>query len=245
MRVHFILHADFEQPGYYQTWARALGFQINTTQVYKGERLPTVDDFDILMLMGGPQSPRELDVYPYLVDELNLIKTASKADKLIFGICLGAQLIGESYGAVTEQSPQKEIGVFPVTLTDQGAKDPALSHFPTNFQSGHWHNDMPGLPTHAKVLARSQGCPRQIIKFTTNVYGLQCHLEFNQECIAALIENCPEDLEPNAFVQSKNKMLQQNYDEINGYLKLFLDNIVLNNSVINTGLEKIEEKELL
>lgn len=49
---------------------------------------------------------------------------AIKADRYIVGVCLGAQLLSVAYGAEYEHSPEREIGVFPVTLTPEGLTDP-------------------------------------------------------------------------------------------------------------------------
>lgn len=73
--------------------------------------------------MGGPQSPLALAKDPYLKDEIDLIKKAIHADKGVLGFCLGAQLIGEALGGRTESSPEKEIGVYPISLTSEGLQD--------------------------------------------------------------------------------------------------------------------------
>jgi len=37
------------------------------------------------------------------------------------------------------------------------------------------------------VLAESAFCPRQMIRFAPNAYGFQCHMEFDQACVEALL----------------------------------------------------------
>lgn len=44
----------------------------------------------------------------------------------------GSQFIGEALGAAYAQSPQKEIGKFPVTLTAAGKNSPPLCPFSSN-----------------------------------------------------------------------------------------------------------------
>ena len=48
---------------------------------------------------------------------------AIDADIYIVGVCLGAQLLSVAYGGKYEHSPEREIGVFPLTLTDEGLAD--------------------------------------------------------------------------------------------------------------------------
>src|ERR1700736_22997 len=87
-----------------------------------------------------------LNDYPYLSDEINLISAVIRQNKPIVGFCLGSQLIAEALGARTRKSPDKEVGIFPVHLTDDGQRDPILKSFPTKFEVLHWHHDMPGIP---------------------------------------------------------------------------------------------------
>jgi GMP synthase (glutamine-hydrolysing) len=227
MKLHCIIHADFETPGYYETWAQKNGLDCNITHIAKNEPLPSVDDFDILLCMGGPQSARQIDQYPYLKDEITLIRQAITIGKKVMGVCLGAQLIAESYGAKTEKSPHKEVGVFPLSLTDDGKADPFIKHLPEQFQSSHWHHDMPGIPPQAKILAQSSGCPRQIICFSPKVYGFQCHLELDPRRMQWLIQHCPEDLSPDRYVQEPDAILSQDYEAIHQHLDVFLQKFIL------------------
>ena len=43
----------------------------------------------------------------------------------------------------SKHSPEREIGVYPVTLTMEGLTDPHVSLF-GKIETGHWHGDMPG-----------------------------------------------------------------------------------------------------
>lgn len=226
MRILVIIHADFERLGAIHTWLNKKGCDLMEVHPYRGEVLPKMADFDGLIIMGGPQDLKEIEKYDYLQKELSLIQNAIHTHKLVLGICLGAQLIAESLGAKTESSPEREIGIFPVQLTEAGYSDQITRHFPEQFKVGHWHNDMPGLPAGAKVLATSLGCPRQIICFRPYVYGLQCHFEFTIENIRALLEHQSEDLPSGRFVQNKQALLEYPYQAINKLMWLFLDNFV-------------------
>lgn len=176
--------------------------------------------------MGGPQTPLKMETYPYLKGEVDLIKQAIDKGKIIIGFCLGAQLIGEAYGAKTEKSPHKEVGVFPIHLTNEGRQDPLFSGLNDRFSVMHWHNDMPGIPQGAKILAYSEGCPRQAVHFGKNVYGFQCHPEAKLENVKEMIENCREDLTPGLFVQTEEELLIQDFSRTNQALRRILDNLV-------------------
>jgi len=230
MRVHIIIHAPFEKPGVIETWAIQNNHALSYTHTYRGEQLPETPQFDFLILMGGPQSPLELDQYPYLRDEIALTKSAIDQSKIVLGICLGAQIIGESLGAKTERSPSKEIGVFPIQLTDEGIKDPIFNQFLRSFNVMHWHNDMPGIPAGSAILAYSEGCPRQVIRYNDQVYGLQCHLEMTPELIKGMTTHCAADLNPGKYIQEIQPLLSTDTSEINEKMLLILNQLVNSNN---------------
>ena len=157
MNIHFILHETFEVPGAYLKWAQDRGHNITSTKVYEEEVLPeTVEGIDFLIVMGGPQSPDEdCQAFPYYDPEAEIafMQKAIAADIYIVGVCLGAQLLSVAYGGKYEHSPEREIGVFPITLTDDGLADEHVKGFGTTLNTGHWHGDMPGLTDNAVVLA--------------------------------------------------------------------------------------------
>lgn len=233
MIIHFVQHEYFEAPGAYLQWADKKGFEIRFSKVYENQPLPSnIDDIDILIVMGGPQSPDTTqDECPHFdaVAEMNLIRAAVDGGKVVIGVCLGAQLIGQALGAMYEHSPQKEIGVFPIRLTEEGFMDSNISHFGSELQVGHWHSDMPGLTLDCKVLASSAGCPRQIVAYSNLVYGFQCHMEFTRELVEMLIDN--ESLLSSKhdfrFVQSPEQILGYDYSYMNSNLFMFLDKLVL------------------
>ena len=223
MRMRCVMHAPFEGPAAIEDWVRAKGWQMVITRTYAGEKLPSVDEFDILVLMGGPQSPFEIDQYPYLQDEIVLVSQATAASKAMIGFCLGSQIIAEALGAATLRSPEREVGVFPVKLTKEGREDPVFGIFPEAFPVFHWHNDIPGIPEGAVLLANSPGCPRQAFRYGDRVYGLQFHLEPTRESAGELIDNCPADLAPGKYVQTAEQILSADFAAINKKMIAILD----------------------
>ncbi len=159
---------------------------------------------------------------------MRLIGRAIEAGKTVIGVCLGSQLIGEALGAAFCHSPEKEIGKFPVRLTDAGKANPLFEDFGHELNVGHWHNDMPGLTPQAKVLAYSEGCPRQIVQYGERVYGFQCHMELTPEVVELLIEHSQNDLRRAAefrFVETAEKLRSHDYREMNQVLFSFLDKL--------------------
>jgi GMP synthase (glutamine-hydrolysing) len=230
MNVHFIVHEVFEAPAALETWARDRGHTVSFSRVYQYEPLHIAQAaIDLLIVMGGPQSPattsEECQHYDAAA-EIALIQRVLAQGGRVLGVCLGAQLLGEAFSAHFEHSPNREIGVFPVTLTEAGAKDPFLGALPREFPCGHWHGDMPGLSAEAAVLAVSAGCPRQIVRYSPRAYGFQCHFEFTAEAIEGMIRHSTSELEQYRnlpFIQSEALLRSHNYSEINSLLFEFLD----------------------
>lgn len=226
MKILCITHADFEGPGVIEKWAADRGHSFKIEKPYKGENLSDPAQFDFIIVMGGPQSPLSIDQAPYLQDEINLLRSSLSLGKKIIGFCLGAQLIGEALGAKTARSPHKEIGVFPIKLTNDANSDKLLSGLENEFPAIHWHNDMPGETKNSVVLASSAGCPRQIIKYNENAYGFQCHLEIDLEGIKTLIDAVPNDLAPSLYTQSVQELVANDYASINQLMFTILDQFV-------------------
>lgn len=226
MKVHYLIHTPLEGPGVINDWANSNGHTLSSTWSYKEESLPDVSQFDFLIVMGGPQSACELEKYDYLQKEVELIRKAIDRDKYVLGICLGAQLIGEALGAKAERSPEKEMGCFPVELTEAARQDRVFKDFPQKFSTLHWHFDMPGIPEGAELLARSEGCPRQAIRFSDRIYGLQFHLEFDEQRAKVLIEKGMPTLQKSTYTQTENEILTCDFGSINHYMRLFLEKFI-------------------
>jgi len=233
MKVHFVVHEAFEAPGAYETWVRERGHEATYSRVYAHEPLPgSIADIDLLVVMGGPQSPsttREECPHFDAAAEQALIAACAATGKAIVGVCLGAQLIGAALGAPHAHSPEKEIGKFPIMLTADGKASDKFAHFGNVLETGHWHSDMPGLTDSAKVISYSEGCPRQIVEYGNLVYGFQCHMEFTPEVVELLIAASEAELATLAshrYVQQPAILRAHDWQAMNGQLFVFLDRLM-------------------
>lgn len=226
MKILFVTHASFEQPGSIEAWAKRNNHETEEVRPYAGEQLPDIDAYDMLIIMGGPQSPLEIEDSSFLKDEINLIKQALDKNKRIIGVCLGAQLITEALGAKTERSPNKEIGMYQLELLSCAESDPVFSKFPKMLDVMHWHSDMPGLVDEVELLAKSEGCPRQAFRYGDRVYGFQCHFELTKELVEGMIEHCNGDLKAGKYVMTPEELMALDYSEINRRMDKVLDYLV-------------------
>ncbi|MBR5381771.1 MAG: glutamine amidotransferase, partial [Oscillospiraceae bacterium] len=214
-------------PGEYLAWARRRGHTVTEICCREEGGCPSPASLpDMLIVLGGPQCPATTRAECPFFDaeaEKALIRRCAEAGRAVVGVCLGAQLVGEALGAPYEHSPERETGPVTLTLTPEGKRDPLLRGFPDAFPAGQWHGDMPGLTDGCAVLAFSEGCPRQIVRYAPLVYALQCHMEFTHDIIVSLLQNRTEPLPEGRFVQSETELLTYDYTEMNARLSAFLD----------------------
>ena len=230
MKVHFIQQDSWVLPGEYLSWADRHGHDVTVSKCWEYESVPKSAEADMLVVLGGYQCPattKEECGYFDAEAEKALIRRYVEAGKMVVGVCLGAQLLGEALGAPYEHSPEREIGPVEARLTPEGKNDPFFASFGDVFLAGEWHNDMPGLTEDSVIIAESDGCPRQIVRYGKYVYGFQTHMEFTHEIVAAGIEDAGGHLNcTGRFVQTEGQLLAFDYSEMNALLSSFLDAMV-------------------
>jgi GMP synthase (glutamine-hydrolysing) len=170
-------HIACEPPGVYEDVLLERGASIHRVELDKGDLLPDWRDFDLIVAMGGPMSVNDEREHPWLVDEKRLIREAVTAGAGFWGACLGVQLLASSLGARVHAGATPEVGVLPVTLTDEGAADAVLSGLPRELPTLQWHGDTFDLPDGAVRLAGSPAYPNQAFRWGRAAYGVQFHLE--------------------------------------------------------------------
>lgn len=208
MRIHYIQHVPFEEIGYVQEWMTENNIQVSATKIWESATFPSLEDFDGLVVMGGPMGVYDEDLYEWLAAEKTFIRYAIGAGKKVLGICLGSQLIASVLGANVYSNNNKEIGWFDVSvkpgLDIWLGKDvePAFTAF-------HWHGDTFDLPEGCVNHITSAACQNQFFTYGENVAAAQFHPEVTPETVVSMIENCPEDLKPDKFVQSALEIQQK------------------------------------
>ena len=227
MRLHYLQHVPFEDLAKIKLWAEAKNHDISRTQLFNNKQLPKISDFDWLIVMGGPMNIYDEEKYPWLAKEKQFIKEAIASQKIVLGVCLGAQLIADALGGTVYKNNYKEIGWFPVSLTQEAKKSSIFNTLPDKFIAFHWHGDAFDLPPGATIIAENEGCANQAFEYNGRVIGLQFHLESSIEGIKLLIRNCGDEITEGKYIQTPDEILSlhDNLQEINGTMDLLLDNI--------------------
>ena len=177
-KVLVFQHVPFEILGTLDPLLRRRGYRVRYVNFgRKPHAKPEVDKYHGLIILGGPMNVDMTDRYPHLETEVQLIRRIMAQGVPVLGICLGAQLIAKSLGAVVRKNHEKEIGWYDITLTDEGKRDPVMQHLGETRKIFEWHGDTYELPDGAVHLATSASCPNQAFRYGDNVYAFQFHME--------------------------------------------------------------------
>jgi GMP synthase-like glutamine amidotransferase len=206
VRAHCLQHVPFETPGSILAWLARRGASVTSTGLFEPHSLPTVDDFDLLVVMGGPMSVNDEAEYPWLIAEKLLVRQAIDRGRAVVGVCLGSQVIASALGCRVYRNAAREIGWFPVSATPAAAS--GSLRWPDELTVFHWHGETFDLPSGAVRLASSEGCLNQAFQIDDRVVGLQFHLEATPETMAAMVEHCRHELTPDRYVQSEQELLE-------------------------------------
>jgi len=172
-----IRHVPFEDLGILEPLLHGRGYTVHYYDIGV-HQLWTLDvgKVDLLVVLGGPIGAYDEQTYPFLNEELDLIRRRLDARLPLLGICLGAQLMARALGATVRPMGVKEIGYAPIGLTEAGRRS-ALAALPPDVAVLHWHGDQFDIPPGADCLARTEVCPHQAFALGDHALGLQFHLE--------------------------------------------------------------------
>ncbi len=211
MRLHLLEHdpIDLSDTNITQ-WAQQKGYPVAHTYLCNNEDLPALEDFDWLMVMGGSPHAWEEDVHAWLSPEKEFIAKALEHNKIILGICFGAQLLAEALGAEVFPNPHKEIGWYEVTLTPEGQQSYLFHNMPQQFITFHWHSDHFSLPPGCTRLAYSEATANQAyIHPERPVAGIQFHPEYPLALVKYFARDWSQEWEIGPYVAGKEKVLAQ------------------------------------
>ena len=226
MKISVLQHAAFEGPGEIADWATQQGHVVAIHHLYRGDVLPGLDDFDLLVIMGGEMNIYQYRDWPWLKAESAFIKAALNAGKKAIGMCLGAQLIADVLGARVVQNPVYELGWLPITWTHEVRA--FFSKLPSESTVLHWHGDTFSLPEGTMRLASSEACFEQGYLVPGKCLGLQFHMEVDPALVKEYVAGqgtWPAGRfvqEPRAILGEAGKHCTVNRELLHGMLDAFV-----------------------
>ena len=224
--VVILQHVPHEGPGRIVPVFRDFGIKLDHRHLYRGDEVPSdLDEIRALVVLGGPMGVADAGKaeFPFLANEISLLKRAVAADRAVLGICLGAQLLAHAAGAKVHPNtkpgptpdvpatPVPELGWGPVSFPFPGGAEPMVMGMHDDMAVFHWHFDtfdLPKLPAPANappppappppsgnaLLSSSKLCKNQAFRFKNRLFGFQWHMELTPTDIERIVEAGKNDL---------------------------------------------------
>jgi GMP synthase-like glutamine amidotransferase len=146
---------------------------------------PSLDGFDVVLVMGAPWSVYGEHVEPWIDGVLDLLREADRGSVGVLGVCFGAQAMAAAFGADVRHSGTSELGWRTVETSDPGLVPPGPWFM--------WHSDTFDLPAGAAEVARTRLGPQAFV-LGPHVC-VQFHPEADAEIVASWMANDPSDFE--------------------------------------------------
>lgn len=181
MRINVLQHTPNEGPGSIQEWSHVHGHQMYIYHPATFGILPTIEQTDMLVVLGGPMSPNDHD--DWIQKERTLIREMLAVHKPVFGACFGAQQLSKTLGGTVTDAPAKEVGWAPVYR-----KADVIPNLPDKLIALHWHQQMFSIPEGASLLFSSDLVKNQGFVYR-NTVGLQFHFEPLPDNVREIVVN--------------------------------------------------------
>jgi len=175
MKFLVLQHINIEHPGIFLKFMKEDNIKIDTVELDENEKIPNLNPYDAMIVMGGPMDTWQEKTYPWLKPEKEAIhKFAYINKKPYLGLCLGAQLLSEAIGGKVRKMKTPEIGVLEVSVKNNKS---LFSGLEKNLKVLQWHSyEAHDLPSNTNLLASSSNCEVQAFSFD-RAFGLQFHVE--------------------------------------------------------------------
>ncbi|MGD9742191.1 MAG: type 1 glutamine amidotransferase [Dongiaceae bacterium] len=185
MRFLVFQHIRSEHPGIFRDFFAADGVAWDAVELDEGEPIPPLDNYDALMVMGGPMDVWETDRHPWLIPEKAAIRDAVRERNMPYlGLCLGHQLLADALGGACRMMAKPEIGVLDIELTPAAAEDPLFAGLSPRGKALQWHSvEVVEAPKEATVLARAADCANEAMRVGDRAWGIQYHVEITDETV--------------------------------------------------------------
>lgn len=173
-RVLVFRHGEGSRLGLLGEVLDASGLEVDEVALDEGDRIPDLDGYSALVVLGGAMGAYDEDEFPWLRDEKRAIQEAHRRGLPMLGLCLGAQLFADALGgsAYLANGPP-EVGHLEPALNEDGRADPVIGQLDRPVVV--FHQDTFDPPPGSTVLARTERFPHAFR--CGSVVGIQAHPE--------------------------------------------------------------------
>ena len=156
---------------------RAAGLELDERDLKRGDPLPEPGEADAILSLGGDQSVRELERYPYLLDEVELLREEAERGTPVLGVCLGGQLLAHALGGTVDRLPRRIVAWAEVEKLPAAEGDPVIGGLPNPVRALHWNEDGFTVPPGAVELLSRATDAGEAFRWGDNAWGIQFHPE--------------------------------------------------------------------
>jgi GMP synthase-like glutamine amidotransferase len=183
-RALFLQHFPDDTPGRIGALLKAMDIRGDTIALYRGESIPPLKGYDLMLVLGASQQVWQEQEFPWLRDEKQAIREwVEDRAKPYFGICFGHQLLAAALGGTVGLASTTEIGLRTIEI-DDGDRHPFLAGLGGRRQVMQWHSaEVKTLPATATVLASSATTPVEAMAVDSHALGVQFHCEWTLDRI--------------------------------------------------------------
>lgn len=233
MKVLVFQHIAIEHPGIFRDFMEEDGISWDAVELDQGETIPSFNNYDGLIVMGGPMDVWQESEHPWLVKEKLAIRQAIVSLKLPFlGFCLGHQLMANALGGKIGKMSEPEVGILDIELTAEGEASSLFSGSQKQFKSLQWHGaEVTKAPPNSQVLAQSPACAIQALQYGESAFSMQCHIELIDTTVAdwGKVPEYKQALEKTlgpGSLQKLNDEAEKHMSDFNNSAKLIYNNFI-------------------
>ena len=227
MKFLVLQHINIEHPGIFLKFMKEDHIKIDTIELDENEKMPNLEKYDAMIVMGGPMDTWQEKMYPWLkIEKESIYNFVSVKKKPYLGLCLGAQLLSEAIGGKVRKMKTPEIGVLNVSIKNDKT---IFNRLKKNLKALQWHSyEVCDLPSAASILATSPACNVQAFSLE-KAFGLQFHVEQTNEtvpqwsCVPEYKSALEKTLGSNALEKFK-KDVEENLEDFNNSARVIYEN---------------------
>jgi GMP synthase-like glutamine amidotransferase len=226
-----VQHEPDDPPGSIAVALGELGVPFEVRRVDLGDDLPASPHATAgLISLGGAINVDQQRKYPFLTDEIRLMRQMVHEGAPIWGICLGAQLLAEASGGAVFKRAQPEVGW---TAIEKVVDDPLLRGVSSPFVAFNWHAYSCKLSPTSHLIARcGQGV--QVFRAGGRAWGTQFHPEVDAEMAPHWVRDAAQEMKHlgPGFAEDLRRETEERLPDYPAFCRRLTENFLLASNLL-------------